>query len=242
MKNNEANVFVFIAAIIIGILIALNINLNNTEERIVLNAKQYQEAYNSRNKLVKDIYALKDEYSKNLSKLSNYKQGEASESKIIEDISSELELNKMILGYKDVKGEGLAITIKDGSGEFSNSVDDPILRYTRTVHNTDMIQVINELRNSGAEAISINGQRIMPNSEIYCSWAFLRINGVKLPAPFYISVIGNKEVIKKYILSNDSYVRTLINRGIEVSIYEEKEVVIPSITSDVKNKYLSPSK
>lgn len=242
MKNNEANVFVFIAAIIIGILIALNINLNTTEERIVLNAKQYQEAYNSRNKLVKDIYALKDEYFENLSKLSKYKQGKTSDSKIVEDISNELELNKMILGYKDVKGEGLAITIKDGSGEFSNSVDDPILRYTRTVHNTDMIQVINELRNSGAEAISINGQRIMPNSEIYCSWAFLRINGVKLPAPFYINVIGNGEVIKKYILSNDSYVRTLINRGIEVSIYEEKEVVIPSITSDVKNKYLSPSK
>lgn len=49
----------------------------------------------------------------------------------------------------------------------------------RLVHDMDIMQVINDIKNSGAEAISINGQRVVDKTEIYCSGAFLRINGVK---------------------------------------------------------------
>ena len=44
---------------------------------------------------------------------------------------------------------------------------------------------------------------------------FLRINGVQIGTPFYKKVIGNKEAMKNYILSDGSYVKSLMLRGIE---------------------------
>lgn len=46
MKNNEASTFVFIASIIIGILISMNISFTRTTDRVFLSAKQYQDSYN----------------------------------------------------------------------------------------------------------------------------------------------------------------------------------------------------
>lgn len=242
MKINEAKVFVFIAAIIVGVLISLNINLNEVEERVFFTSKQYQDAYSERNKLYKEISDYKEIYYENYSKLQDYQQGKKNkDEKIISDVVNELEKNKAILGYSQVKGEGLSLTITDGTGNFSNDIDDPLLRWMRTFHNTDMIQVINELKNAGAEGISVNGQRLMTNSEVYCSWAFISINQVKLPAPFYIDVIGNKENLRGYINSNESYLKILINRGINVQITEKDEVTIPTYTGDIKVNYIKAS-
>lgn len=237
MKINEANIFVFIAAIIIGILISLNINLTGVEERVVLSAKQYQEANNQRTKLMGEVSSAKEGYYKNLTKLEGYHLKDNDKDKILDEIREEIDHNKNILGYSKVKGPGLKITLIDATeSRFISSMAEEDLFKARDmlIHNTDMLNVINEIKNVGAEALSINGQRVMSNSEIYCSWAFLSVNGVKTPAPFYITAIGNKELMKKYLLSSESYLKSLMNRGINVTIYEEDEVEVPAYTGTMK--------
>lgn len=242
MKLNEAKIFVFIAAIIVGILIALNINLNGVTERVFLDSKQYQEAYNERNKLYREISSIKENYYDAYDKLRNYEQGNPNDTKVLNDITKELEKNKALLGYSEVIGPGISFTITDGKDDVNEEFDDFKLRMDRTFHNTDMIRLLNELKNVGAEAISVNGQRVMTNTEIYCSWAFLKINGVNLPEPFYIDVIGDKENIKKYISSDDSYVKTLMFRGINIRFDEKDELKIPAYTGKLQVNYVSPVK
>lgn len=236
MKFNEANIFVFIAAIIIGILISLNIHFGSPNTRVVLNSKQYQDAYNTKNKLAIELSNLKEMYYKNTSKLNDYKYTNDTTSTIVGEISKELEMNKSVLGYSAVKGEGLKLTIMDSSNEFNKTEGN--ITSAKILHNIDMIQVVNELKIAGAEAISINGQRILTDSAVYCFWAFLDINYVKTPAPFYVKVIGNKDVLKKQITNSNSYVKTLINRGISVNITEENEILIPNYASELKIKNL----
>lgn len=60
------------------------------------------------------------------------------------------------------------------------------------VHDEDLRRIINEMKNSGAEAISINDQRIVATTAIVCSGAVATVNGVKLNSPFEIKAIGNK--------------------------------------------------
>jgi len=60
------------------------------------------------------------------------------------------------------------------------------------VHDEDLREIINDLKNSGAEAISINDQRIVSTTAIICSGSVVTINGVKLNSPFEIKAIGNK--------------------------------------------------
>ncbi|GLC32396.1 DUF881 domain-containing protein [Clostridium omnivorum] len=240
MKTNEASVFVFMASVIIGILISLNINFNRDYNRVFLSAQQYQDAYNDRNKLINDISSLQKQYDDYNTKLNKYKYGDKNQHQVLSEMESELLKNKMSLGTVDVEGQGIKITLSDASTEFDNNQIDYEFR---VIHNTDMIQVINDLKNSGAEAISINGQRIIDRSEIICDGPFLKVNGVKIPGPFTIYAIGKSEVLKNYMLLDDNYIeQILLPRNINVDIIELDKVKIPAYEGIIDGEYLSSKK
>lgn len=235
MKSNEANIFVFIASIIIGILISMNISFDKGNERVFLSAKQYQEAYNYKNKLYSDISVLKGQYDEYYSKLEGYKNSELNEERFTDEITNELNVNKIVLGKVPLQGQGITINLNDASVEdVENSFDYQL----RLVHNTDVIQVINDLKNAGAEAISINGQRIVDTTEIYCSGPFLRVNGVKIAAVFTIQAIGNKEVLYTYMMSNENYLKTLMIRKIRVDVEKSDNIKIPAYAGEYKKDFL----
>lgn len=243
MKHSEASIFVFIACIIIGLLISLNISFNRTS-RVFLNSKQYQEAYNERTQLYKDISNLKEQSDVQFFKLQKYKVNEENQFHISNEIQKELEETKFILGTTDVEGQGIKITLNDistadANTEFLNESNDYV---ARIVHNTDIIQVFNDLRNAGAEAISINDQRVLGNTEVYCDGPFLKVNGIKVAAPFYISAIGNKEVLKNYMLLNENYLKFLIVRKIRVEVEEVDNVKIPAYIGEISHNYLNTKK
>jgi uncharacterized protein YlxW (UPF0749 family) len=238
MKFNETSIFVFIASVIIGLLISLNISFSGSTNRVVLSAQQYQEAFNTRNKLYRDIAHLKEQYYENEEKLFQYRNGNTTSSKILQDMTAELNKYNLILGSTEVVGEGLKFTINDASWEFDNFIDDPFSRWLRIVHNTDIMTIINELRNAGAEAMSINGQRIISTSEVYCSGPFLSVNGVKLSAPFYVSAIGNKQVMRNYMMHEKGYMNALKYRGIQVEVEVLEELKIPAYVGNIYYKHM----
>lgn len=235
MKNNEANIFVFIASIIIGILISMNISFTRGNERVFLSAKQYQDAYNYRNKLYNNIVGLIEQYDKYDSKLKKYENNEQNEQQVSTEIQKELSENGIILGKTAVEGQGIKISLNDAIEADIESASDYQLRL---VHNTDIIQVFNDLRNAGAEAISINGQRIVDGSEVYCSGPFLRVNGVKIAAPFSVYAIGNKEVLYNYMMSNENYLKTLMIRKIRVEVEQTDDIVISAYTGEQKYDFI----
>jgi len=231
MKNNEANTFVFIASIIIGILISMNVSFSRGNETVILSAKQYQDAYNYKNKLYNDIVGLLEQYDKYSSKLEKYKNNEQNQEQVTSGIEEELSENQIILGKTAVEGQGIKINLNDASTE---DVENAFDYQLRIIHNTDIIQVLNDLKNAGAEAISINGQRIVDSSEVYCSGPFLRVNGVKIAAEFSIYAIGNKEVLYNYMMSNENYLKTLMIRKIRVRVEQSDKIQISAYTDAPK--------
>ena len=84
--------------------------------------------------------------------------------------------NNKLLGYTDVKGNGVVITLADNKGitnELSALATD-VSEYV--LHDLDLMQVINVLKNAGAEAISVNGQRIVSTTAIVCIGNVISIN------------------------------------------------------------------
>jgi uncharacterized protein YlxW (UPF0749 family) len=241
MKNNEASLFVFIASIIIGILISLNINFNRTYNRVFLTTKQYQDAYNQRNKLRNDLGTMKDNYEELYDKLRKFELGGKNTNNVVQEIQNELDMNKMILGQADVEGQGIMITLKDISNDLFYNDDDPNI-LDKIIHNYDITYVINDLRNAGAEAISINGQRIIDRSEVICDGALLKINGVKIASPFYINAIGNKEILKKYMLTDENYLKFMDSRSIFVEVKELDNVKIQAYNHNMTKEYIESVK
>ncbi|WP_125152221.1 DUF881 domain-containing protein [Clostridium rectalis] len=236
MRNNEANIFMFIASIIIGILIAMNMSFSRESKTIFLSSKQYQDAYAYRNNLLNDISNLIDKCNKYENKLEKYENNTKDTNKITQEVEKELNQNKEILGLTDLKGPGIRMTLKDANTDF---VVDRYEYKLRLIHNTDIIHVINDLINAGAEAIAINGIRYVPTNGIYCNGAFLRINGIQVGAPFYIDIIGNKESLKSYMESEESYTKLLMLRKISVEIEEEDNIKIPAFNGEIKNKFIN---
>ncbi|MGL4451471.1 MAG: DUF881 domain-containing protein [Sarcina sp.] len=227
MKNSEINLFMFIAAIIFGVLVSINLGIVNGGNRKI-SIEEYQDAYEKRTKLLSEINILEKE-TKNLKAKVLELENNLSYSKKIEIIEKELEINKNLLGLTDVKGEGVILILEDGQEEKDEFVDS-FIRRQRTIHDNDINELLNDIRSAGAQAISINDERINYNSSVYCAGQFLKIDKiVKTPAPFNIKIIGNQEKLKQELLSGESTLKRLGNRGIKVKMEFLGEIKIKSI-------------
>ena len=239
MRRNEASFFVFIASIIVGLLISFNLGIDNSSKRVLLNAKQYQDAYNQKNNLLKDISDLNSKNKELEDKIFNYKYGSVDNYKVVEDMNNELENNNMEIGKQAVEGEGIVVTLKDITSYNDLSIVDSKDYTARLIHDNDVIQMINDFKNGGAEAISINGQRIIDRSDIYCGGSYISINGVKCPAPYIISAIGSSDVLKNYLELPQSYSNFLKVRHIDVTIESKAKVKVPAYNGTIKKQYLN---
>lgn len=243
MKLNEINIFVFLACMLVGLLISMNLNFGLPSQAQALSAVEYQEAVNERSRLFNDISALQKQYNAGRNKLSQYSVVNPSEKKVVDNLKGELSQDRRILGLDEVQGKGAVITLNDASTTFDGTVeDDEVLQWARIVHNTDVLAVVNSLRDAGAEAVSINGQRIMSNTEFYCWGPFLKINGVNIGAPFYISFIGNSDSIGKALNSDEGYLTFLKYRGIKIEYKEEQSVKIPAYIGNAKAEFMKEVK
>lgn len=111
--------------------------------------------------------------------------------------SAEEELKKInsLIGAIDVTGKGVIITLQDNANVTSENIGvlENISDYL--IHDRDLLRVVNELRNAGAEAISINDERIISTTSITCDGNVILINGKKVSSPFIIKAIGSQEAI-----------------------------------------------
>ena len=156
-------------------------------------------------------------------------------------INEEINTNLIALGTIDVHGPGVKITIDDAEQDFVSERANNIMKI---VHDIDIMFVINDLRAGGAEAISINNQRVIESTEVYCDGPFLSINGVKLSAPFVLYAIGNKENLKDYMLDTDNYLASLTapTRGVIVKLEQQDDVILKGYDGTIESDHLTTKK
>ena len=109
------------------------------------------------------------------------------------------------------------------------------------VHDAYILSVINELKNSGAEAISINDQRLVPTSSIVCGGNIIEINKEKVGAPFVIKAIGLPEQLAS-LSRPGGYLEILKSATVEVDLKKTNNVTIPKYTGVITYKYAQNSK
>lgn len=229
MRNTEINFFMFIAAIVFGVLISINLNIGKVNEKMTLT--EYQQSYEDRTKLISEIKFLKDQNSDLNSKILEYKKTEFESKEASDILKEELLNNKMLLGTESVQGEGLIIKLEDGDTENNGQVVDSFIRKQRTIHDNDITELLNDIKLAGAQAISINNRRVIYNTSVYCAGQFLVIDGFKTPTPFYIKLIGDPKLIEASLISENSTLKKLMNRGIKINLKIENSIKIPKYTT-----------
>ena len=117
---------------------------------------------------------------------------ESAKNKELIEKKKEVLENNAKLGLTNLRGEGIELVLKDG--EDKKKVGNDALQII--VHDTDILEIVNVLRNAGAEAISINDQRVIATTPISCIGTVIKINDEKIGGPYVIRAIGNSDYLK----------------------------------------------
>ncbi len=235
--KNSVKASLFLISLLAGLLIALSVNLTSKKLEEKADIKMYEEARVKKIELQNSVLQEEKKNKELSEKLKAYESSENHTNHVMEELQQELSLNKKILGYEDVEGKGYEIILEDGE-ERTNEELDSIGNWLRIIHNDDMLKILNELKQNGSESISINGERVLSTSEVYCSWAFISINGKKLPAPFKIEVVGDPIKLEAYMEMPFNQINIMKNRGISVKTEKKEEIYLKSATLPLSSVYL----
>lgn len=168
-------------------------------------------------------------YEETSERIDEYKQNKESNEETEKLVDDELAQVNMTLGETDVQGEGIEVTLRDSNNE-------EISRITAD----DLILIVNSLKTSGAEAISINDERIINMSDIVdINQSFIKINGQRILSPYIIKVIGNQSYLESSLISNGGPVDEMKKIGQDVSVTKSNKVTVPKYNKEIKIKYMN---
>ena len=122
-------------------------------------------------------------------------------------------------GFIAVRGEGARVTITDApaGGEL--------------IRDTDLQLLVNGLWQAGAEAVSINGQRLTVRTAIENSGTVVNVNSQPLRSPYVLNVIGDRRTLQADLLASESglAVADLVTRfGFGFEMVPVEELVLPA--------------
>ena len=196
-----------------------NYEANSLRDEILRYKERYDNRFQELEEAEKELEQVREEATKNNSELEEAQQ------KITEG-------NK-IIGTTEVTGPGVTITLTDGQGISTSTLNPNAL----IVHDLDVLSVINELINAGAEAISINDQRWVLTTAISCRGNTIDINGQRIGAPFVIKAIGLPEYLAG-LERVGGYLEKMKQDGVGVSLEKSNSITIPKYSGVISFEYL----
>lgn len=224
-------VIILIVCIITGFILGYSYNLTK-DDKVKIKSPFFEQEEYYREELINQKEQNKKlaEELDSLQKTVNKHENEvARNEEEYSQLANEAEKLREILGKQKVKGKGIKITLKDGDYNQNNTNPNDYI-----VHEGHILKVINELKISGAKAISINGRRLKTNSYIQCNGPVITIDGEQFPAPFIIEAIGNPKTLLGALKINGGIVDQFVNDDIIITLEEKETIQMPSINDKVK--------
>lgn len=146
----------------------------------------------------------------------------------------QIKKNNMLLGTAEVKGPGLQIILEDNNAAAAALIDPSSV----LVHYDDILQVVNALNNAGAEAISVNGQRIITTTAITCEGNVIKVNGEKISSPFVIKAIGSQGALYGSLTMAGGYLSILQDYGVIVKTEQVDSLTVEKYNGIISYKYV----
>lgn len=156
-----------------------------------------------------------------------FKAGDAGIRENVEALEQAVLLARIKAGLETVKGSGLIITIEAGG--------------FKTVEDRHIEELINELKATDAQAISVNDERVVAMSEIRKAGTYIMVNGNQLVPPYTIKAIGDADNMERSLRLLGGVVEKYQYYEFTVNMKKEDNIVIPAIREEyIKIDRLTP--
>lgn len=142
----------------------------------------------------------------------------------LEILVSELNRMKLVNGLIEASGPGVEVQV------------------TGRITIQDMQDMINELRNAGAEAIAVNNRRVVANSVIGRQDGDLVLDGVVLKAPYTLRAIGQPETLERAVERKGGLIPLLRynNPQLQIEVTISERLVVPVYEGEHKFAVAQP--
>lgn len=135
-----------------------------------------------------ELQKLSQEVSKLQRDKTKLENAVADSSKATKVLNEGLQQAKLLAGLTDVEGPGVTVTLRDGEANDALPMD-------RIIHDGDVLSVVNELWASGAEAIEVNGHRVVGSTSFRCVGTVIQVDAVPIASPIAIRAIGDASTL-----------------------------------------------
>ena len=166
-KDKQAKLLVFIVCVILGLMLAMQFK-SAEYARATISQQRAEDMVEKLKAAEKD----KEKLQKEIDKLHAESSTDA--------MAREVKSLKAKAGETALEGPGIKVTVDD-SKVVSKPGDNANLY---VIHDDDLLRLTNELRAAGAEALSVNKERLLDTSEIRCAGPTVSVNNTR----FYSSL------------------------------------------------------
>ncbi len=228
---------VAIASLLLGIAVSLQFRANNSvpsrnsAQRSDLLA-QLRTIETEKEKLSTELLETRDRMVEIEKALG---QGQSSHQELME----QFENARLQAGLTALKGPGIVVRLSDSPRQ-------PGLEevpYDFIVHDIDLSVLVNELWASGAEAVEVNGQRIVGRSSIRCVGPTVLVNTNRVASPFIVKAIGDVDHLEGGLKMPGGFVDSmnrLTSNGGEVVISRMREIQVAPYQGSLIYRFATP--
>jgi uncharacterized protein YlxW (UPF0749 family) len=217
-----------IVGLALGVLLAMQFKLT-TEINKTEPVQRTQLVANQVNGLKNDRALLQGEVNSLRSSLDEISAGPDDA-----ELKEQLDRARILAGVTELRGSGVEVTLNDSNIALKPG-ENPNLY---VLHDEDVMRVLNEIRAAGAEALSLNGERILASTEVRCIGPTIVLNKDKrLAPPFIITAIGDPDTLESSIKMKGGVAEILQFWGIQVGVKKMNQVTVPAYSGGVKFDY-----
>ncbi|MEG1537199.1 MAG: DUF881 domain-containing protein [Clostridiales bacterium] len=229
--------FLTMMSLLLGVMIITTIRTN---------AAQTTQAQNSNQELIDYIQKQEMESAQLEQQIIATREAidgiheEYSESEsLLNTLNNSLAKLNLLAGYVAVEGPGIIITLDDNSvgaelAKKNNPVGYNAENYI--VHDKDLLYLIKAL--AAADAISINGIRIVDSSSIRCVGTVIMVNSARVAPPYEILLIGDADRLLADLYSSSRYI-ALTYKEIPIVATTAAKIIIPAYTGSYSANYIN---
>ena len=221
---------IFLVSIMLVALIFIQVRTVDESNSMGIESMQEDELRQQVSEWKNKYEELHSKVESNNQKIGEYSNTIQNNKEASELLEKELNEYNMLVGKTNVVGSGVVLTLKDNF----------IASYTAG----NLAYIVNELKNAGAEAISINGQRIINSTDIVMiQTRYILVNGEKISGPYEIKVIGNKNKLNEVLtFPNEGLLDYYKNRDYTMEMNIQDNIHIPAYNKEINLKYIEEAK
>jgi uncharacterized protein YlxW (UPF0749 family) len=173
------------------------------------------------------------------SKIQTTEQAGEGSAALVKQLNDDLQTARIAAGLIPLTGTGIVLQLEDSVEPIAPGANEA----DYLVGARDLRAIIEELWAAGAEAISVNGERVTPTTAIIDVGPSILVNAAYLAGPYQVTALGPEDLYP-HLSASPGFVDLIRTRaqgfGIRVSVAEPDSVDVPAFAGTVTLRYARP--